>query len=144
MPRPRLLFVHGRGQGEFDARDLFDLWFQSLSIGIGPMNHGVLKDADIDLPFYGARLDELLRKEVGLPQFPRRHREHGSHFREFEHFQHAHVREVQERHGLTNENWKRWVTSRARRPRSAVCPGSIRSCARSTKFRILAEKCSSG
>ena len=103
MPRPRLLFVHGRGQGEFDARDLLDLWLQSLSIGIGPKHEGVLKDADIDLPFYGARLDELLRDVAGLPKFPQRDRENSPQLREFEHFQHAHVREVQERHGLTDE-----------------------------------------
>ncbi len=103
MPRPRLLFVHGRGQGEFDARDLLDLWLQSLSIGFGALHEDIPGDLEIDLPFYGARLDELLREEAGLPQFPQRHREHGPHFREFEHFQHAHVREVQERHGLTNE-----------------------------------------
>ncbi|MEL7708294.1 hypothetical protein AAG593_00595 [Citromicrobium bathyomarinum] len=103
MTRPSLLLVHGRGQGEFDTQALLDLWMQSLSIGMGPQHEGILAEVEVQLPFYGHRLDELLQAAGGLPQFPQHHRDHAPQLREFESFQHAHIREVQERHGLTNE-----------------------------------------
>lgn len=103
MTRPSLLLVHGRGQGEFDTQALLDLWMQSFSIGMGPQHEGILAEVEVHLPFYGHRLDELLQAAGGLPQFPQHHRDHAPQLREFESFQHAHIREVQERHGLTNE-----------------------------------------
>ena len=103
VTRPQLLFVHGRGQGAFNAEDLLDLWMQSLAIGIGSSYEGILEHIEVQMPFYGHRLDELTGAATGLPQFPQQSREAQPRFHDFERFQHAHVREVQERHGLTDE-----------------------------------------
>ena len=55
MPRPRLLFVHGRGQGEFDARDLLDLvqrGGRAVVLAAGgqrqPLQHGLVESGGHD------------------------------------------------------------------------------------------------
>lgn len=100
--RPLLLLVHGRGQGDFAAQELLDLWVRSLSIGIGASVAELVAEFDVRMPFYGARLDQLTHGAAGLVQpggtdpsaMPAKN--------DFALFQHAHVREVQQRHNLSD------------------------------------------
>jgi len=101
--RPLLLLVHGRGQGEFAAQDLLDLWLQSIAIGIGASVGELVAQFDVRMPFYGARLDEITHAAADLVKLGSAHREGLSAQSDFALFQHAHVREVQQRHNLSDD-----------------------------------------
>ncbi len=101
--RPLLLLVHGRGQGEFAAEDLLNLWLRSLSIGVGASVDDLVAEFDVRMPFYGVRLDEITHAAAGLAQLGDAHRPSRTTQSDFVLFQHAHVREVQQRHNLSDD-----------------------------------------
>ncbi len=63
----KLIFVHGRAQGEKDPDDLLTEWIDTFLEGLKKANLELPINYDqIHLPFYGKRLDELVR-EIDTP-----------------------------------------------------------------------------
>jgi hypothetical protein len=61
MSNVRILFVHGRAQGGRDKGEIEREWLAALRQGLG-VRAGILADVPIDVPFYGDRLDALVRQ----------------------------------------------------------------------------------
>ena len=62
----KLVFVHGRAQGERDRDEVRDEWLTALQSGFEAAHIEWPTVLDVWLPFYGARLDQL----VGLLHSP--------------------------------------------------------------------------
>lgn len=58
----KLVLVHGRSQQGKDPVQLQQQWMKALNIGIQKANVELPQGIDIDFPFYGNRLDELLNE----------------------------------------------------------------------------------
>jgi hypothetical protein len=59
--RPKLVFVHGRGQSGVNPETLKQNWLAALSRGARAIGMSVPTDVDIALPFYGDLLDRFTR-----------------------------------------------------------------------------------
>jgi hypothetical protein len=67
MSDVRLLFVHGRAQGGRNKDQILEEWLDALRQGLG-VRADILDGVPIDLPFYGDRLDALVREaSAALP-----------------------------------------------------------------------------
>jgi hypothetical protein len=58
----KLIFVHGRSQHGKNPTQLQEQWEAALSTGLQRANLEMPKDVEISFPFYGNRLDELLKQ----------------------------------------------------------------------------------
>ncbi|MEV5878007.1 alpha/beta hydrolase [Streptomyces sp. NPDC052101] len=54
----RLVFVHGRGQGESSSEKLRDKWLEALEAGCRSAGVSLADPLDLGVPFYGRALDE--------------------------------------------------------------------------------------
>lgn len=62
----KLVFIHGRSQQGKDPALLQEQWLNSLAKGLAKSNIELPESTDVVFPFYGDRLDELL-KELDAP-----------------------------------------------------------------------------
>lgn len=62
----RLLFIHGRAQGQKDAKALERIWVETLKQGVAKAGKTLPPDLQIDFPFYGDALDTFAN-EADLP-----------------------------------------------------------------------------
>ena len=62
----KLLFVHGRAQGGRSEQELRAEWLRVLEMGAQAIDREIPSDIEIELPFFGERLDELAA-EFSLP-----------------------------------------------------------------------------
>ena len=62
----KLVFVHGRGQGGNDPARLQERWLAGLRRGLKAAGRDAGMPLDATFPFYGARLDELM-KQLAVP-----------------------------------------------------------------------------
>ena len=58
----RLIFVHGRSQAGKDPAALQREWLAALNRGLTKSGLALPSDLAVGFPFYGDRLDELLRE----------------------------------------------------------------------------------
>ena len=66
---PRILFVHGRAQGDKNAKIIQQQWTDALKTGLDKNGLTLSKDLMIDVPFYGELLDDLTEQfATPLPQ----------------------------------------------------------------------------
>lgn len=56
----KLIFIHGRAQGGYNPEDLKELWTKSLKQGLAYHKLELPAGLQIEFPFYGDRLDELV------------------------------------------------------------------------------------
>ena len=67
----RLVLVHGRAQGERTEAEIRAQWLTALQSGCAKAGiAGLPDDADVRVPFYGARLDELTAAPTALEGEP--------------------------------------------------------------------------
>lgn len=56
-----LIFVHGRGQGEFEENELKDIWIETLKKGLAKSGLQLpIPEQNIKFPYYGKLLDQLV------------------------------------------------------------------------------------
>ncbi|WP_373552289.1 hypothetical protein [Haliscomenobacter sp.] len=56
----KLIFIHGRAQGGYNPKDLKKLWIETLKQGLAYHRLELPADLQVEFPFYGDRLDELV------------------------------------------------------------------------------------
>lgn len=67
MSKPILVMVHGRAQGSKDKDKLGEEWIATWKKGLLAEQLGGIDNFDIRLPFYGKRLDELVKESAAFP-----------------------------------------------------------------------------
>jgi hypothetical protein len=97
----KLVLVHGRSQQGRDPVEIKKEWLDTLAKGASALNKTLPADLEVELPFYGGKLDEFTR-QLDLPLASDIHERGGPSTDEFLQFQAEVANEIRARAGVTD------------------------------------------